>query len=89
LPDELTDAIRYHHKPEESPMGKSVTSIVYLADLLMSRFNTGLELERMGTGSLKQNLKRIGLSGADLKKLVDHMPQRVFAPLEATTEDDK
>jgi putative nucleotidyltransferase with HDIG domain len=84
LPDELTDAIRYHHQPEESPVGTVVTPIVYLADLLMSRFNTGLELERIGTGSLKETLARNGLSSTHFNALVDSIPARVFEPVDET-----
>jgi putative nucleotidyltransferase with HDIG domain len=89
LPEELTDAIRYHHKPEKSPRDTVVTPIVYLADLLMSRFNTGLELEQMGTDGLKENLKRIGLSEIHFNTLVDRMPGRVFDPAETTVADDE
>jgi HD-like signal output (HDOD) protein len=40
LPAALTDAIRFHHQPEASLNNVPLTTIVYLADLLMSRFHS-------------------------------------------------
>ncbi len=85
LPDNLTNAIRFHHFPEKSPDDQRLTTIVYLADLLMSRFNTGLEMERMGTNRLKENLSQLGLTPESFTELVDLMPDKVFEPAENQT----
>jgi putative nucleotidyltransferase with HDIG domain len=81
LPQSLTDVIRHHHHPEHSPGNRRLVIIVHLADLLMSRFHTGLELERMGTGHLVNHLGQLALSTGDFQKLVDLIPDPVFAPV--------
>ncbi len=85
LPEILTDAIRFHHRPADSRSGSPITSIVYLADLLMSRFHTGLELERMSADNLGELLDGLDLSADHLKEVVDKIPSAVFEPAESTS----
>jgi putative nucleotidyltransferase with HDIG domain len=87
LPATLTDAIRFHHQPADSNIDSPVTGIVYLADLIMSRFHTGLELERMGTVPLTGLLDRLDLSAQRLQLVVDLIPSTVFEPAVAASED--
>ena len=86
LPAPLTDAIRFHHRPEESRNNNPLTTIVYLADLLMSRFHPGLELERMGTDHLTDQMAKLDLSPGQFCDLVDLIPGKVFEPAMETTE---
>jgi putative nucleotidyltransferase with HDIG domain len=88
LPDHLFDAIRFHHHPEKSLDHKALTTIVYLADLLMSRFHSGLELERIGTAKLADRLAGINLATDQFQTLVDLIPKTVFEPDEETTGID-
>ncbi len=81
LPRPLSDTIRFHHRPEEHRSNDALTTIVYLADLLMSRFHIGLELERMGTDNLTNHLSRLGLSSGQINDLVDLIPGKVFEPV--------
>ena len=78
LPDILTEVIRFHHQPEKSTCDRVLTTTVYLADLLMSRFHSGLELERMGTGNLIDHLSHLGLSTEQFGALVDLIPRNIF-----------
>jgi putative nucleotidyltransferase with HDIG domain len=87
LPAPLAKAIRFHHRPEEDRNNDPLTTVVYLADLLMSRFHTGLELERMGTENLTENLSQLDLSTGQLYDLVDLIPGKVFKPAMETTEN--
>ncbi len=87
LPASLANAIRFHHRPEEDKDNDPLTTIVYLADLLMSRFHTGLELERMGTDYLTEHLSQLDLSAGQLYDLVDLIPGKVFEPAMETTEN--
>jgi putative nucleotidyltransferase with HDIG domain len=84
LPDALTDVIRFHHRPEESQSDKSLTTIVYMADLLMSRFHSGLELERIGTNRLADRLANLNLPVSQFQTLVDLIPNKVFEPAVAS-----
>jgi putative nucleotidyltransferase with HDIG domain len=80
FPESLVETIRCHHKPENAKQYNELVNIVYLADLLMSRFHTGLELERLNTGALASRLETIGFSLAAFPELIDHIPLRVLEP---------
>jgi putative nucleotidyltransferase with HDIG domain len=87
LPDILTDVIRFHHQPEKSTCDRMLTTTVYLADLLMSRFHTGLELECMGTDKLIDHLALLDLSVEQFGMLVDAIPRKVFQAAEPHNGD--
>jgi HD-like signal output (HDOD) protein len=78
VPDSLVDTIRHHHNPENAARNVELTHIVYLADLLMSRFRTGLELERLSTETLSTKLRTIGFSNEKFSDIVDMIPAGVF-----------
>jgi putative nucleotidyltransferase with HDIG domain len=78
FPDALLETIGHHHRPENSTQYRELVHIVYLADLLMSRFHTGLEVERLGTDALASLLKTLGLSMNAFSAIVDFMPIKVF-----------
>ena len=78
FPESLVETIRHHHEPENAKQYKELVNIVYLADLLMSRFHTGLELERLNTDALASRLETIGFSLEALPELIDHIPLRVL-----------
>ena len=78
LPDSLIETIRHHHKPEAAQKHNALVHIVYLADLLMSRFHTGLELERLNTETLAARMQAIGLSISEFPAIVDHIPIKVL-----------
>ena len=74
FPEGLSQIIQFHHSPEKAKENRELTHIVYLADLLMEKFYTGLDCEKMQTKSFKNTLKYLKLSMADLPKLIDTIP---------------
>ena len=74
LPESLVDTIRYHHNPENAGNNIELVHIVYLADLLMSMFHTGLELECLNTESLASRFEAIGFSIDRFPEIVDSIP---------------
>jgi putative nucleotidyltransferase with HDIG domain len=78
FPESLVETIRHHHNPEDAQQHDELVHIVYLADLLMSRFHSGLELERLNTAALATRLETIGLSITKFPALVDHIPLKVL-----------
>lgn len=78
LPDTLVDAIRFHHCPERATVDPELTHIIYLADLLMSRFQVGQELECLNMDQFSLRLEKVGLSASQLPILVDLIPQQIF-----------
>jgi putative nucleotidyltransferase with HDIG domain len=79
FPESLKHSVAYHHEPEKAPRHTKLVHIVYLADLLMARFNTGLELEGMGGGSIEDRLHRVDLNAGDLTAIIDLIPQALFS----------
>ncbi len=88
LPRSLADAIRHHHVPENSTVNPELTHHVYLADLLMSRFRAGHELERLGTKALRPRLERLGIRPEQFPVIVDRMPRNVFSDGETEDRED-
>lgn len=74
LPESFFEAIRYHHKPEDAVQNTELVHIVYLADLLMSKFHPCLELERLDTKFLAPRLEVIGFSIDRFPDIVDSIP---------------
>ena len=78
LPDNLTDAIRHHHYPEQASVDPELAHLIYLADLLMSRFQVGHELECLNVEMLPSRLHKIGITPAEFPLLVDLIPSMIF-----------
>ena len=78
LPETLADVIRHHHEPEKARVDRDLTTLVYLADLLMSRFQMGQKPDRMNTHRLAQRLQQLGLTREQFPVLVDRIPKGVF-----------
>jgi putative nucleotidyltransferase with HDIG domain len=83
FPDSLAEAIRWHHCPEQGRAHAELSHIVFLANLIMSRFHSGLEIESHDSGSLASRLEAVGLSLARLPAIVDSIPLAVFEPTPA------
>ncbi len=79
FPEVLIDTILNHHNPDEKDANSKLTTIVYLADLLMTSFYSGLELERLDTRDLASRLENVGLSVSLFSKMIDLIPYKVFA----------
>ncbi len=78
FPVSLVHAIRYHHQPDKAGEHTSLARIVYLADLLLSRFDIGLEIERLETDKLAGNLEALDLENDQFADLIDLIPDSVF-----------
>jgi putative nucleotidyltransferase with HDIG domain len=61
FPSSIADAIYYHHFPEETEGDAALPTTIYLADLIMSRFHSGFELEWLDTDKLGTRMKLLGL----------------------------
>jgi HD-like signal output (HDOD) protein len=78
LPENLKDAIRHHHDPENAEVDPTLTHLVYIADLLMSRFIVGQELERLNTKTLSKRLAKIGVKPEQFPFIIDNIPRQIF-----------
>lgn len=77
LPRVLADTILYHHRPESSTINPELTHLIYLADLIMSRFHLGKELEHINTDGLYSRLARIGLIPSQFPEVIDMVSQNI------------
>lgn len=73
FPQRLVHAIRHHHDLESTD-SQSLTSMVYLADLLVSRFQAGLEYEVIGAQKLDDCLASLQIDKGKVPLLVDLIP---------------
>lgn len=78
FPEAIAAAIRCHHRPEADVVHPALTHIVHLADLLVSQFRPGLELERLDTDRLAPRLAAIHLDTKDFGAIVDRLPPDLF-----------
>lgn len=81
FPESVMETIAFHHKPENAINYKKLVHIVYLADLLMSRFHAGLEVERLNTDALATRLETLGLSIRKFPEIVEMIPLKVLETL--------
>lgn len=78
LPPNLVDTIRYHHEPAAAEVDLELVTLVYLADLIMSRFRVGQGLVSTDGQALEENLRRVGLRPDQFPELVERIPRNVF-----------
>jgi len=78
FPQSLIETIKHHHQPENATQYKPLTHTIYLADLLMSRFYVGLELERLNTDALAGRLEVLGFSINSFSDIVDMIPVKAL-----------
>ena len=72
--DALSQVIRYHHTPEKAQTHHGLVDIVYLADILMEKFFTGLDLEIIDSQYLESVLMKLGLDFQSLPVFIDALP---------------
>ncbi len=78
FPDSLVYTVRYHHCPDKESPHTLLATVVYLADLLLSRFQIGLEIERLDTETLSDRMAKLDLNTGSFAVLVDLIPSAVF-----------
>ncbi|MBN1277778.1 MAG: HDOD domain-containing protein [Deltaproteobacteria bacterium] len=70
----IKETIMHHHYPERAGEHHELTHVVYLADLIMSRFQVRHELERINTDDLVQRLGKIGIAPEQFSAVIDSIP---------------
>jgi len=74
LPDNLTETIAQHHFPEDTVVDRDLAHIVHVADLLSSRFQAGLEYERITPNGLLGRLEHLEMSLSQLPEIISRIP---------------
>jgi putative nucleotidyltransferase with HDIG domain len=78
FPSSLIHVIGNHHEPEKEDTHSELAHVLYLADLLVTRFHPGLEMERMNGNKIVSRLKKLDLTLDQLPNIVDAIPPSVF-----------
>jgi putative nucleotidyltransferase with HDIG domain len=78
FPDALIDVIAHHTDPEMARNDPSLTSIVYLANLILSRFDTYPELEHIDTKPLRSCLNKLGMDIHSFQTLISGIPWKTL-----------
>jgi len=78
LPNNLINVIANHHIPETMAEDEELVTIVYIADLLMSKFQAHHEIEQIDTEKLSERLNRLELNSDHLPILIDLIPKTIF-----------
>ena len=74
LSENLIDSIRYHHQPDLETGEFGLKHLIYISDLIMSRFKIGLELDRLDGEGLQTLLKAAGINQALFCDVIDNIP---------------
>jgi len=78
LPESITQAIAYHHHPEQADSYLDLAHLVYLADLLTSWYLAGMEMERINTDALHSRLLFLKITPSQLPDLIEKVPWKTI-----------
>jgi len=73
MPEQIGEVIKYHHTPEQARFSPELTHIVYFADLILSRFMVGNELDRLNTDDFMDRLKSIGMTPDQFPGIIEKL----------------
>ena len=74
FPANLADCIATHHNPEKASSSPRLAHILFLTELIMSRFHTSLELMPTSVEYFETSLKKLGLSISGFPDIVSKIP---------------
>lgn len=73
LPQELVDAIAYHHTPEQSGVNNNLTAIVHVADAICVSMGIGIGIDGMLYPLSEQALNQLALQVSDIDIIVSQL----------------
>ncbi|RJP76821.1 MAG: HDOD domain-containing protein [Desulfobacteraceae bacterium] len=74
FPPNLADCISSHHSPEKTRNSPRLSHIIFLTELIMSRFHTSLELVPISVEYFQASLEKLGLSISRFPDIVNLIP---------------
>ncbi len=81
LPEIIKETIVSHHYPEKAVQNPELAHIVYIADLILSRYNTGNELEKINTNNFNSRLERLGLNSKSFSEMINYLPWKEISAI--------
>jgi putative nucleotidyltransferase with HDIG domain len=77
LPENLVDAIAYHHEPWAARSHPVLVAVVHVADSIMMILGIGIGIDGLLYTLDKEALRRLGMVEDDLLYLVDHVAEQL------------
>lgn len=74
LPEILQQSIANHHVPENAKEYQDIAHIVYLTELVLSRYFMGNEIERIDTVNFNARLERLGIKSESFTEIISSLP---------------
>ena len=78
FPDALVDVVAYHAQPELAQTDPVLTYVVYLSNVLLSRFDACIDLERVDAKPLRLCLQQLGLEADSFQHLISSIPWKTL-----------
>ncbi len=79
MPECVSETILHHHEPDKAKDNRCLTHLVYIADLISSRFVLGHNLDKMDISHLLSSLEAIDFNTGSLPMLLAGACSRPFA----------
>lgn len=73
LPDDLVEAIAYHHSPEKATINPRLTSIVHIADAVVMMMGIGLGVDGMVYNFSQEAIETLGIDSSVLEQLMSEV----------------
>lgn len=70
LPEDLVEAIAYHHSPEEATINPKLTAIIHLADAVVMMLGIGLGVDGMVYNVSNQAIEALGIDEIMLQQIM-------------------
>jgi putative nucleotidyltransferase with HDIG domain len=77
LPENLVDAITYHHEPQAARNHPLLVAVVHVADITMMILGIGIGIDGLRYSLDEVALKRLGMSEEDLPNLVQDVAEQL------------
>ncbi len=74
IPESVGEAVLHHHEPDKAGRNRPLPHLVYLADLLNSRFVPGHHVNRIDSSLLRKSLETLDLDIGNLPALLAGAP---------------
>lgn len=78
LPGNLKEAIWRHHEPEKARVDPELAHLIYMANILMSRFQVWTQMERNETDRLVSSAEALDLDLSYFSDIIDCIPWKTF-----------
>jgi putative nucleotidyltransferase with HDIG domain len=89
FPESLTNAVRWHHAPDESGAPSSVTDLVHVANVLCMKLGIGQSKNYLKYKISEGSFHRLGLEGSAVGELANSIAEEVKSAAQSLDLDTK